>query len=206
MATVTMGDPNVATAALFGTASHSTVNYVNNRAKEFMGIVSQSSKEIVDRFRRDFSEATSGHVSRAAQAVRNRVLGYFQDDSIRYLSSVGQIQNAPNKMVRWVMAHPGIRDYYHQGSVMGYGDRYEDVARDVSGPRHYDYRRVTNGMIIKNESGAYSATTYAERLHGSDIDLNVSQQSAILRTWMVLDEALEDGVIDPTSEWNDLIS
>lgn len=206
MATVSYASPETSSLALFGQASHATMQYINQRASDFIGALSQSSAAAAEDFRARFGELTNGKMARAATALRNRVAGYFQEDAVRYLSTVGQIQNAPQQMVRWVMAHPGMRTLYQQDSIVGYGERYIDVDPGGVGKGHYDYRRATNGMLLKNDDGVYQATSYADKILPDEVGLSVVEQASIIRTWAVLDEALEEGVSDPSSEWNDMIS
>jgi hypothetical protein len=129
----------------------------------------------------------------------------WQDNTVRVMWSVGAAQQAPDAMVRWMMANPRIRSLYHDGRVEGYGDRYNDIQPNCVGEEQYDYRRVMDGMIVNTETGSHY-TTYHEEIIPDDVVLNTLEKMSIRLSWDIVNKEIEDGNMDdPTSEWNALI-
>ena len=128
--------------------------------------------------------------------IHNRAESVRQGDNIQYLSTIEQIQNANNVMMRYIMADPYIRDLYDQGLCYGYGDQYVPEACSV-----YDtteYRRVMNGLQVESEDGSGMEMTTWIYHDPSDV-LTASQADDILATQRNARYHLRKQLMDPTN-------
>lgn len=151
---------------------------------------------------RDIYERVSGsHAMRTARAASRKVASIWQSDEIRQLKTIGQCQQAPLTMQRWIMANPTVRRMYQQQRLEGYSETYLDVEPNVRGEEHYDYRRAMNGVIIDTDDGWYSTTYYDDLVEG-DRELTLEEKVDILDTWDTVLYYIRQGGEDPTSPSN----
>lgn len=138
--------------------------------------------------------------SDAVQALRNMTVkadNAWQNNTISFLSNIEQIQCAPPIQQRYIMAQPDLRQMYLNGEVNGYGDMYENIHGNAVGQKHYDWRRVMDGMAtVTNESVSY--TNYVEDTR-DDVELTVFEKVDMLRTWQIIPDMLSAAEMDPTS-------
>lgn len=143
---------------------------------------------------------------RALKAIGRAVGSIWQTDEIRYVYDIAQLQHAPLKMQRFIMAMPDLRQMYHEQRVDGYSDTYVDVHPGAVGMEHYDYRRVVDGhLFIDDEADPDSnwhATTFFEELLPEDQELTLEEQRDILDTWRAVRASLDHNKEDPTSRFN----
>ncbi|WDS62378.1 hypothetical protein [Pseudomonas phage D6] len=138
--------------------------------------------------------------SDAVQALRNLTVkaeNAWQSNTITFLNSIEQIQAAPLIMQRYIMAQSDLRKMYLNGEVTGYGDSYENLHGDGVGAKHYDWRRVMDGIVTVNDDG-YQFTQYVEDTR-DDAELTVFEKVDILRTWNLIPDMLSAAEMDPTS-------
>lgn len=108
------------------------------------------------------------------------------------------LQTANPYMQRWIMAQPDLRQRYLNQEVEGYGDSYVNQHGDVWGDRHFDYRRVMDGIVTHDED-SFKYTQYYEAMGEHDRDLTLFEKIDILRTWNLVQHHLDAGEDDPTS-------
>lgn len=138
--------------------------------------------------------------SDAVQALRNltvKVENVWQSNVITHLQTLQQLQCAPLVMQRFIMAQPDIRKMYLNGEVSGYGDSYENLHGDGIGAKHYDWRRVMDGIGVVTDEG-YQFTQYVEDTR-EDTELTVFEKVDVLRSWHMASTELSKGEQDPTS-------
>jgi len=176
--------------------------YIQQSMQNFYHSVGEANQQIIDSVKSYYQDFKSSFVGRALDAVQNKMASIWGDGSIQYVWAVGEIQQAPDLMVPYVMACPEIRTLYHQQRIEGYGDRYIDTEPQAIGKDHYHYRRVTDGMWQFDKGVGY-VTHYTERLHSNDFALTTVEKIMVLTAWDIARESLESGSdTDPTSEWN----
>jgi len=138
--------------------------------------------------------------SDAVQALRNLTVkaeNAWQSNTITYLNSIEQIQAAPIVMQRYIMAQEDLRKMYLNGEVSGYGETYENLHGDGVGAKHYDWRRVMDGIVTVQDEG-FQYTQYVEDTR-DDAELTVFEKVDILRTWNQIPDMLSAAEMDPTS-------
>lgn len=170
-------------------------NAISDAGRQFMGYVGG----LVDR-------VSNAEITQRIQALTSKAASMWDRDAICTLTTLFDFQQAKSKMRRWVMAEPTVRKLYHQQRVEGYDDgqnpQYIDVEPDRIGTAHYDYRRATDGLVVFDDDGEWSSTTYFEELREGDRDLTLSEQVHISLTWERLREHLDRASFDPTSLTN----
>ena len=138
--------------------------------------------------------------SDAVQALRNLTVkaeNAWQSNTISYLNTIEQIQCAPMVMQRYIMAQPELRQMYLNEEVTGYGEDYSNVHGNGIGDKHYDWRRVMDGVGTFTDEGV-QFTNYVEDTR-DDTELTVFEKVDILRTWNMVSGALSAAEQDPTS-------
>lgn len=162
---------------------------LNEQAKVFY----QDVQSLYDKF-------NSSEAMRLMRSAMKSAASLFNDNIIRPLTSVDELQNASMQMQRWVMANPVIRQMYHNQECDGYSDTYVDMEPGKIGEAHYDYRRVMDGVVVCGEDQE-SFTQYFEDLYEGDRDLILSEQSDILTTWSFMEAMVKALKDDPTSQY-----
>lgn len=209
------GDAAEASAVCFSMPSNDVMAYIGESMNKYIGAMGHLSSSITDRVMQQYQEFNTNTLGRTATAIRHKINNFWKGDSIRVLPTIGDIQQAPQSMVRWAMANPEIRGYYHSGRIEGYGDEYIDREQTLSGRNHYDYRRVMDGTAtfrpVKDAEDcdvmASSYTNYYDKLLDRDVVLSNLDKISIQTVWEIANGSLEDGDgSDPTSRWNGLIS
>lgn len=201
-------DPTTATMALFGKPSNQLQEYMASTVNNFAATVGQSAASTVSFVTERFNDFRTGKTFRKLEAVRNKLNNFWEVDSVRTLSNVGMIQNAPDEMVRWVMAHPGMQQAYIDNRTEGYGDRYINTDPGKVGKFHRDYRLATHGVVVRTPVKGnvhYDASTYFDPMVDEAYNLSVLDKACIANTYDVLTDCLANGDADPASEWNGLL-
>lgn len=204
---VSYGSPATASAALFGRATNATKAYVAESINKFMSYASGIPLTVSHAIMEKHQELINIGLSRKVEALRHKLNGMWEDDCIRPLHSVGAIQQAPDVMVRWIMANERLRGYYHDGRVEGYGERYIDREPGRIGNQQYDYRRVMDGGVVIDKNNRATYANYYEEHIDNDVVLNVIERNIMRVAYDIIDDSIEEGnQDDPSSGWNGLIS
>lgn len=121
---------------------------------------------------------------------------YFED-----INSFEGLQNANMVMQRWIMAEPLVKKTYLDQNLDGYGGEYVNVSGDTYGEEDYDYRRVTNNMVMVDEvTGKESLITYIDELIPGDKELDFYDQTHILETWKTIRHIMKTSKHDFTKD------
>lgn len=197
MATVIFGGEEVISHLSGGNASRGFLDYLgemNERAGRF---VSESANRFLERSQSLRERRDSSDIRRMARAIKERVNHFWQEDTIRSLTRVEDIQNAPRTMERWVMANPNVRTRVRQGILDGYNLSYEDEDPEATSERHIDYKRVMDGSWEDEHYVQY----WDERLEDEEMKLSFQDKMAIKSTWAISDVGLSERR-DVTSKWD----
>lgn len=202
------GSPTEASAALFSKPSNAAMQYVNQTIDRFSSYASSIPTAIGQMVMDKHRELMDTGLSRKVEAIRHKINNFWEEDCIRPLPTVGDIQQAPDSMVRWIMANPTIRNYYHEERVEGFGERYIDREPEYVGKDQYDYRRVMDGMVVVDkETKQASYSNFHEEYIAEDVVLTTIEKATIKMAWDTINDNIDEGDIsDPTSEWNGVIS
>lgn len=181
------------------------IPYIEQQWNNFKESAHNRASAFYDRAKEVFEYSTSGEALRKARALKRKVQGIWDEDTIRLLDTVAKLQQAKPIMQRWIMACPEVRTAYHKQECDGYSDSYIDMHPGKVGEEHYDYRRAMDGVFVEDEEGNLVATSYLEdddMMPLEDI-LEIDQQVDILNSWSNARIAMLVGGDDPTSPLND---
>lgn len=196
-----MDDPNQITQALFYTPKQPMIEYLTQSVQNYVDAVGVAAPKFAAAIKERFRDITSSAAVQYAKTIKNRINSLWDTDTIKFLKDTGHIQQAPNCMKRYVMAHPGLRSRYDIDGISAYDNTYIDEYPKVKGTAHYDYRRVVDGIIMQDNEGNVGYRVFVEHVETIDL-LDLAQKCSILATWDIIDDCLEKNDRDPTSPWN----
>jgi len=201
---VIYGGTNDFNAFAYGEKAPGTMQYLQNQIQNISQTVQGVAKEFFMEAQQIYQDFNSDAAIRNARLAVRKLSGLFQRDEVRYLSDIGQIQNAPLTMQRWIMAEPTVRQLYHDQMCDGYSSSYVDVFPSAIGADHYDYRQVMNGILQdtppdENGETGWKATIWVDDLAEGDKQLSFDEKTDIIDTWAVVRQLMGHGGEDPTS-------
>ena len=202
MAMIMEGDADTFNALAFGEQHPNALQWLQQQAQQVSPLLNSAGQAFMQQARNLYEQVSGSAAIRIARAARRRVSQLFQTSMIRCLQTIGEMQHASSTMQRWIMADPVVRKMYYNQQLDGYSDSYLDVHVGDIGADHYDYRRVMNGIVVDNEDGSWSATTYMDELFEDDRELDLMEQVDILDTWGNIRALIRQRKDDPTSRWN----
>lgn len=184
----------------------STLNYIQSGMDRFRNYLTDSSRTLFETAYNKIAMFDYSKLQQLAQATGRYVDTIWLPNEIMTLRNIGQLQHAPQVMVRWLMAEPSIRTLYHNGEAEGYGDRYIDIEPNRVGEKHRDYRIVMDGMVVKDDQGEYYSTQYHPETdfeYDEEYDrLSFIDQSNIMKSWRLMKQFVDERKDDPSSGFN----
>lgn len=208
MAIAINGDRSVVDHIMFGPPPIAFQNYLQQTSQYFQQTLNEVGSQLVNQARETFSRLSSSEAMQLAKAALRMANTFFQQDIIYHMSSVNQLQEAPDTMVRWVMCHPTLHQYYQDQRIDGYGGRYQDTHPHLHGWDHPDYARIYEGVVSSylDEEGQewieFSQELELETTY--DVLLTDEEKDDIIQAHELADIALAEGR-DPTSYYDSQI-
>lgn len=187
-----------------GFLDSSTTNWIQDRTQSLMSTVSATTAGWFNKARTFYQTITE---SDAVQALRNLTAKADQSwmgNNIHFCNSLEQIQTANPVMQRYIMAEPRLRDMYLNDSIEGYAGSYENFHGNAIGVNHYDYRRVTDGILMVSDT-SMEWNDFYENIPDNDKELSLFEKVDIIRTWNLVNVALDAHEMDPTSPIGNLL-
>lgn len=218
MAIAINADREVMDQMLFGPPQPQLLQYIQQTNQYFGNLLSDTGRQFVQHAQQVFARTDTHEAMEMARAVMRMSNVYLNEDIIYTVSTIDELQEAPDSMVRWIMCHPTLRQMYHDGQVDGYGSRYEDLYPNSGyGWCHPDYQQVYRGWIepvmeIKlNEHGEEIEEWYDEHVEVLVDDDDYEMQTlldveavSVISAHATVDRALADKR-DPTSYYDNPI-
>jgi hypothetical protein len=200
MAQIIRGGNAAVHAMLYGDVHPGTQRFFESQRGQGLRDLTQTAvnfmKDATDRFGFMATEATRNLI----RNVRRKASWAWHGDFIRPLSTMQDLQLAPPRMIRYLMAEPTARRMYHNHQIAGYDEDYVDPQPGVIGEGHYEYRQVMDGILeVDEETGNYIATNWLDDTLEDESPLEFSEQLDILESWGQLTRRLEERLKDPTS-------
>lgn len=186
---------DIGTRALFGKVDTHTQNYIFNNLQTYCSTLGTQLQGFADDIMQRYHNFYDYNLQMKINSLKNNMNNIWMTNSIKKLDNLHAIQQAPQIMIPYIMAHPFIRASYQRDGCYGYGDSYIDKHPIGVGEGHYDYRRVMNGVVDK---GKY--VNYHEKLGLEDL-LNIFEKNNIRHTWKVIDGLIDNSNSDPTDPW-----
>lgn len=202
MANVIRGTYEDAGAILGGALTLEDRNYFMGNAKMLASKAAAVGINMFESFVEKVHDINFGATYNRVESLASRAKGTERADVICYLDNPDKIRLAGQSMNRWVMAHRKTRSLYIQGRVKGFGDEYYDNNVGTVGTDQYDYRKATDGVMVKDGDKVvirqYIDTTYTD-----DVELTTMNKIDIAKTWRILDRHYdqdEEDLYDITDE------
>ncbi len=202
MALLIDGDAMSFRAAAYGRPRESTINFLQQQFDDPSRAMVFANTSFLERSREIFDANYGEEAIARLEAVRRSIRRVWDQDDIRPLFGLEDIQNARPRMQRWVMANPFLRNLYKEGRIEGYGDAYIDHKKQGVGKDHYDYRLATSGFATFNDEDGWVATTYGDELLEGDERPTFAEQIDIFETWCNSTTLLMNQTRDVTSPGN----
>ncbi len=209
MATYIPGGVDAFNSHAYALPTQQDMVFFENNSQTFFDTVGQAGQQFFGGLRDRLQTVDFGKLQEYAQAAARRVSTFWDTDNIRPLTTLVDIQFAPQTMIRWQMANPDVRAFYHKGLCAGYGDLYKDYYPGVSGHEHHDYQMVMDGMEQHDEDGDLMWVSYDEDEVIRDEDslnyLSMSERVDIIESWNVTSKLLKEMKDDPTSRYSGML-
>ena len=198
---VVTGDDSTFSAMAFGQASAAAVNYVRNEIARAADVLTDFGRMGLQAAQAVFEQFHGEAAIRKAREISRRIGWIYQEDCVRPLVTIPELQAAMPIMQRWIMANPRIREFHNRQECASYAGSYIDIYPGTVGEDHYDYRQVMNGVVRDEERDddkpLYSI--YLDELLEGDRKLDLDEKIDILDTWAAVNAVLDVGIDDPTS-------
>ena len=207
MINVIVGDTNTFTAHAYGVLDPMTVDWCNQRAMAVRETLMPEVRAAFETMKGTvFDSIAYSDVARMAKAASRSLGALWQEDNIRLLSTIGELQHTPATMIPWVMAHPTIRKLYQEQSIAGFDDLYFDPIPHDTDEENQMYRAVRNGVFLPtgNEDEEV-AVEYLAEFEEVGLTLDIYDQQSILDTWEHMLAHIRAGKEDPTSRYNAML-
>lgn len=202
MASVTVSGFDVFQGMVSGTQSRDTINFLDRKLEEFRGSLSSAGRHVAERARKFFDDYDFEGINRTVRAFQRKLENRFVPNDVRRLRSIGDLQQAGTKMIRWLHANPMLRRTWQKGRCEGWGSKYFDLEPGVVGEAHSDYKKVMNGLTQFTEEGHNYNVTYFDAIEEGREELDLDQQIDIRESWDWMEHFLSLGLDDPSSESN----
>lgn len=191
-------------ALVYGQQHPGVVEYLRQQVYDVSHTLGEAGNRFALKAQRMFEEFNGSTAIRTARAAVRRAGNMFQRDEVRQMWEIGDIQNAPLTMQRYIMANPVVRNEFHRQRCDGYSGTYVDMEPKSVGVDHHDYRRVMSGVVEEfvNPDGEddWKFTTYYDDELEGDAPLLFEEKVEILSTWDVVQYMMRQKKEDPTSQ------
>lgn len=185
-------------ALIYGANHPTTIQYLQNQATNFSQTLTDAGRNFISSTQHLFEKLNGSDAMRLARAALRKAGSAFQRDEVRSIWEMGEMQNAPFTMQRWIMANPVVREKYNAQLCDGYSGTYVDMFPGTRGMDHYDFRQVMDSQLVENEDG-WEIHHYFEDLIEGDRQLSFDEKIDILSTWDIVAAMMKEGGEDPTS-------
>lgn len=199
MVQVSYGDSNDFNALAFGQKHPGTLAFLENQVSSFSQTLNDAGRSFFSNARDVFEQFNGETAMRLARAAVRKAGSLFQRDEIRSIWDLGQLQQAPLVMQRWIMANPVVRQTFQDQRCDGYADTYADMYPGALAENHYDYRRAMNGVLVDDEENDWSCKIFLDELVEGDRELDLEEKTDIQSTWAAVEALMHAGGEDPTS-------
>lgn len=194
MAAVIYGDTNLFDHLSLHGANDQFNHYIEQQNQHAMGVLSDNGRAFIERAKSFIPIESVNIAKRMATMIKNKWDSYWDGDTIRSLTTITQVQLAPETMKPWIMANPNLYHYQENELIDGYSHYESQAPLYPSAEDNPYYLRVVSGDLVDNH--------YVEHLLIDDeiTELSFEQMLFIKRAWALSDVALEENE-DPTSKW-----
>lgn len=187
-----------------GFLDNSTTSWIQDRTQALMSTVSATTAGWFNKARTFYQTITE---TDAVQALRNLTAKSdlsWKGNNIHLCNSLSQIQSSNPVQQRYLMANPELRTLYLNQSCEGFAGSYINLQGNAVGVAQYDYRRVTDGMLLVQPDHVEWNDFY-ENIPDNDKELELYEKADMIRNWNLVNVALDANEMDPSSPIGNLL-
>lgn len=204
MAQVIEGGADVFDMFAYGRPHPGTVAFLSHQAEAASSALTNAGRAFFEGVKAVFKKVDYAAAAQLARVVGRRIRNMWTPDQIRVMKTIGEFQNSPLKIQRYLMAEPTTRALYNNQGCDGFSNSYVDMDPGTIRDSHYDYRRVMDGIVVVKDEG-WEATTYGDVLRTGDDHLTLDEQVDILGCWEHLRAFVKARKEDPTDPRNGML-
>lgn len=209
MATIINGDMDMFDQLVHGTIYRVPQEQLQAQEQQFMNSLVPSARGFFQKAWDFTAQMANNRAVHRARAAARKVQSIWETDAIRVLSTIGEFQNAPQSMRRFLMAEPTVRTMWKDQLLDGYDDAMA-VTRDESNEDLLEYCQVMDGEMIEtpdDDDYAYKFISFHDDILDDEPNLRITHEEKmdIRDSWDNLRNHVLYGDEDPTSPVNDPI-
>jgi len=207
MGAVYVGDNRLFSALALGRSAPSDTTFFQ-QLKADAGRLSAAGQQWINNATQFIQQNSYVTAQRLADSIRSRSDTMVDDNIIRPLLTVEQLQHASAAMIRYVMANPTIRQEYQKQRCDGYSHIYPEMDLNPThiGDAHYEYRRVVEEIVQDDpETGGCVSYHFSDDLYEGDRPLTLDEKQSIMQTWFVANAKHIRGQPDTTDVENNTL-
>lgn len=161
MAIAMSGGVSAMDTHLFGDIHSSVMRYTELSKERASHYLNEAGQRFMDAAEGIYKRVVNTSAYRIARAALNRLDVGRLPNRIQELRTLVRLQNAPERMIPWIMCEPETKQRWLKGRCEGFGSEYVDVSDGEIGDRDALFRAVYSG-VMANEG---------DWLHGFDKDI-----------------------------------
>lgn len=200
MAYLMEDDGDTIHAATYGFMSRSDLEFFNDRVESGLKYARGMAAKYLKSAKDQLSNFDYDRMRERVAAVKDRFTRRWDEDRVRAVLTLPDLQQAKSVMRSWLMANPRAKTLWRQDKISGYGGDFYDPEPWVDDPTDNRlYRIVMNGAYVgDDDEDRY--VTYVDALHPDENeDLTDSERDTIQLAWQLEDQLFDAGGQDPTS-------
>lgn len=187
-----------------GFLDNSTMSWMHDRTQALMSTVSATTANWFNKAKTFYQTITETDANQALRNLTAKVDMSWKGNNIFLCQNIQQIQSSNLVQQRYLMAEPNLRQLFLDQSCEGFAGSYVNLHGNAVGVNHYDYRRVTDGILLVNETGVEWNDFY-EAIPDNDKELEMYEKADMIRNWNLVNIALDANEMDPSSPIGNLL-
>lgn len=181
-----------------------TMGWMHERTQNLMSTVSATTASWFNKAKSFYQTITEVDANQALRNLTAKVDQSWKGNNVHLCHNLQQVQSANPVLQRYLMAEPQLRQLYLDQSCEGFAGSYINFQGDAIGVNQYDYRRVTDGMLMVKEDHVQWNDFY-EQIPDNDKELELYEKADMIRNWNLVNIALDAGEMDPSSPIGNLL-
>lgn len=196
-------DSSMAASALFHQPNQNMQDYIAGTINTYVNAIKSTVPDFASAVQQRYNAICNSDTIRYIGNLKNRINSLWDPNTIRHLTTLNAVQQAPEVMRRYVLAHPILRNLHLTNGISAYDNFVKPDYQTGVGKKHYDYRRVTDGVLLRAGDGSVGYSIFKENILSPTDILSIVSKGSILATWETIDYHFDNERLeDPTSVWN----
>lgn len=197
------GGTNAVHQLSYGNVSQATVNFLQGQLSSMQNTPYLQGFYAVAQ--QQFENINGDAARRIADTVIRNSDSLFQENVIRSLTTIEQLQTAPLIMQRWLMTSELLRTETAKGRINGYNETYVNKDPGMNGVFHRDWRLLNQGVVKEVDDGDWMVKQCFEEWKDNEIPLTVSQRVDAFNAISFAEAYVKAREEDPTSPYGDFM-